>query len=181
MSVVIPKASIRARWTDGHEARRRRHPLHQFLRARGLKVAHAGRSQDANNLIRATSYFLAAASCAFAADHLDRPFSTRQCAILAVATCAVAAGLSAHIGRPQLWETVAMVSVADHFSPRLVDGAAVRLAVASTVRYGTRPDGNAESTLFGVLESQAVLAVARDDDLLAANVIGLIRERLEAG
>lgn len=178
MSLVIPGAAIRARWHGALEARTRRIPLERFLRTRSLKVSPPGSAQDTDNLARAATYFVNTACAACADAHPKKALTRRQSAILAEMTCAIATGLATLIGRREHSQVVAAVAVTTFFAPRVAGGSAVDLAAEAEVHYQARAQSPVLDMLLDLIESQAVLAVSHDDEVHAANVAGLMAQRL---
>jgi hypothetical protein len=128
MGIVYPSKAVAARWEGALQARLRRAPLEAFLRERSLGPAPAGRSQDTDNLARASVAIVAAGLDLYFHQREDR-LAYNQRRVVAHVACLVSLTLAQLISEPELWRNPALVSSAKVLSPWIGLNAA---AVVST-------------------------------------------------
>jgi hypothetical protein len=150
------------------------------LRTRGLKLSDVDVDQNIATLARVTEFFIDAGFAAYAKHNWERlPLSARQCSILSKVAFAISAGLALSVGKPQHAQLPAALAVSTVFTPRFGSALAARLSIEGMVWRCLR-HGSALDQLLEEIENEAVLAVARNDDAHIADVVELIRERIEA-
>jgi hypothetical protein len=130
MGIVYPSKAVAHRWDGALQARLRRAPVEQFLRAHSLLVAPAGRSQDSDNLVRATVFIAEAGLARYVADREEGAFIQRSG--LSIVACLVSLGLAQQFSQSDAWRNVALVSAARLLSPWIgLDSAALLSAAVA--------------------------------------------------
>jgi hypothetical protein len=128
MTIVFPNEAIARRWNGALQARLRRAPLEEFLRARSLTTAAPGIAQDTDDLIRA-SVHLAEEGLALYFSAREGELSRSQYPFVGYLACGVSHFLSTLILQPSAWRIASLVSTARLLSPWIgTHGAAMHAA-----------------------------------------------------
>jgi hypothetical protein len=128
MAIVFPSEAIARRWNGALQARLRRAPLEEFLRARSLTPAAVGVAQDTDDLIRATVHLVEEGLGLYFSDR-EGELSRSQYPFIGYLACGVSHSLSTLIVEPPAWRIAALVSSARVLGPWIgVSGAALHAA-----------------------------------------------------
>jgi hypothetical protein len=176
MALIMPSEAIARRWNGALESRLKRAPLEEFLRARALKIEHAGVARDTDNLVRAVVFIVDAGIAAFCDDHEDGLDELQQAEVGEVA-CGVSRGLAALIHEPAAWRTVALVSAAQLLTPWIGLTAAAYAATTAARKFDQVLHDSSKAA-DGCIGETASLAVASRDSLQVGAVALLISQRL---
>src|SRR5579862_1088697 len=133
MAILFPSEAISRRWNGALQARLRRAPLEEFLRAQGLALAPPGAAQDSDNLVRASGFMLDAGVRQYLHDRQEI-LSPAQQTVAGHVACLISRVLAQVIGEPAAWRTVALVSTARVLSTWIGLNAAA-MASAASVRH----------------------------------------------
>lgn len=136
MGVVFPSEAVARRWSGARQARLRRAPLEEFLRAHGIALAPAGAARDSDNLVRATGFIVNAGLMLYLHNRSEVLTPTQQAAAGHVA-CLVSRALAELISEASAWRIVALVATTRVLSPSTGLNAAA-MASASFVRHFQR-------------------------------------------
>ncbi len=130
MGIVYPSKAVARRWDGALQARLRRAPLENFLKARGIAPAPRGVSQNCDDLVRATVCIVETGLALYFADRADG-LASGQRAIVGHVACLVSRALAEQIEQPDAWRIAALVSTARLLSPWVgVNAAAMASACA---------------------------------------------------
>jgi hypothetical protein len=128
VAIVFPNEAIARRWNGALQARLRRAPLEEFLRARSLTPAAVGIAQDTDDLIRASVHLVEDGLELYFKDRRDE-LSRSQYPFIGYLACGVSHSLSTLILQPSAWRIAALVSSARLLSPWIgLNGAALHAA-----------------------------------------------------
>ena len=134
MGILFPNEVVARRWDGALQARLRRAPLEEFLRARSLVPAPVGVAQDSDNLVRATVSIVEAGLSLYFADRVEG-LAFHQRAIVGHVVCLVSRALAEQISRPDAWRVVALISTARLLRPWVGLHAAAMTSASSTRRF----------------------------------------------
>lgn len=145
MGIVFPSAAIARRWDGALQARLRRVPLEEFLRARATPPAPAGVSQDSDNVARAAGLIVdSGLKVAFPERAAVLPSPQRI--LVAQMACLVSQALAELISQPNAWRTAALVSTARLLSPWIGLNAAAMESASHTRRFQSERSGKRSPT-----------------------------------
>jgi hypothetical protein len=116
MTIVFPSEAIARRWNGALQARLRRAPLEEFLRARSLTPAAAGIAQDTDDVIRATVHLVEEGLGLYFRDCKEE-LSRSQFAFVGYLACGISHSLSTLILQPSAWRIASLVGSARLLSP----------------------------------------------------------------
>lgn len=180
MALCIPDEAIASHWSAALRASRRRRPLEDFLRARGLSVASHGPTREADNLICASLHFLECGLQAHAAGQaLPAPAATHYIALAQIGA-AVAESLSTLIDRQAYWSIAASAAITDWLAARMGGPAAARMAVTAARRCAGRPRTGVADARLRAIKERVIRAVTHDEGGHAAAAAAVIAEAIAA-
>jgi hypothetical protein len=133
MGIVFPSEAVARRWSGALQARLRRAPLEEFLRAQGMALAPVGAAQDSDNLVRASGFIVDAGLKRYLHDRKE-VLTLAQQAVTGHVACLVSRALAELISEAAVWRVVALVTTARVLSPWIGLNTAA-IASASFVRH----------------------------------------------
>ncbi len=108
MAIVFPPAKIARHWNGALDSSRKRAPLVEFLRHRGLKVAQPGPGRNSDNISRATLFIVNRALRVGIGD--KQALNPAQRLNVGQTACCICDCLASMIGDPNCWRVAALVS-----------------------------------------------------------------------
>jgi hypothetical protein len=115
MGLIHPNESKTRHWDGALQARLKRAPLEEFLRARSLQIAH-GAGRDGDNLARATVYLVEGGLTAYFRGREEGLAESQHGAIGRLA-CLTTLAVARLIGEPASWRIPALLSTAQLLRP----------------------------------------------------------------
>jgi hypothetical protein len=176
MTIVFPSEAIARRWNGALQARLRRAPLEEFLRARSLAPAAVGVAQDTDDLIRATVHLAEEGLALYFKDRNDE-LSRSQYPFIGYLACGVSHSLSTLILQPSAWRIASLVSSTRLLSPWIgLNGAALHAAKivreyeTTYLQSPSRFDAYVGGCVSEPTSTQAAAALARFSEIIARSL-----------